>query len=290
MGIFDEIDFNNLPPWFNEECVREEIIAPLLKALGYSATNDTYKILRGFRLEHPYKQFGVTLKHISIIPDYIIQIENKNRFIVEAKAPSENITSGNHIAQAFSYASHVDVLAEKYVLCNGRELVIFSTFKKEPLYHMCFPGDETQWNTVFEMLSPLAFTKPYIFNFVLDYGLWCVKAGHSQDYIYNGSNMYINLVTKLDEESYSIFLTVKENDCSYAASFDFHKNLFKDFMAQVPTDKRELVYSKLTSQPFSYEANCKEESFPVSFSAQLTYNVFHNENEDYIPFLITSFH
>lgn len=32
MSIFENIDFNNLPEDYNEICVREEIIAPLVKA------------------------------------------------------------------------------------------------------------------------------------------------------------------------------------------------------------------------------------------------------------------
>jgi len=73
---------------FKEDSVREEIIAPILKHLGYSAFTEN-KIIRSQCLAHPYIQFGTKLEHISIIPDYVLQVGEKNTFVLDAKAPSE---------------------------------------------------------------------------------------------------------------------------------------------------------------------------------------------------------
>lgn len=44
MGIFDKIDFTNLPKNYNEHDVREDIITPLLNILGYSRFDNSNRI------------------------------------------------------------------------------------------------------------------------------------------------------------------------------------------------------------------------------------------------------
>ena len=73
MGIFDEIDFNKFPTHFREDAVREEIVMPLLNALGYSRFDEVNKIISGYRLKHPYVIIGANKEKTAIIPDYIIQ-------------------------------------------------------------------------------------------------------------------------------------------------------------------------------------------------------------------------
>ena len=46
MGIFDHINFNNLPKGFNESSVREEIVVPILNLLGYSAFDEQNCVIR----------------------------------------------------------------------------------------------------------------------------------------------------------------------------------------------------------------------------------------------------
>lgn len=78
MSIFENIDFNNLPEDYNEICVREEIIAPLLKLLGYSSSDKSKCIVREPHLKQPFTQMGTKNFKISIIPDYLIKVNGKN--------------------------------------------------------------------------------------------------------------------------------------------------------------------------------------------------------------------
>lgn len=68
-NLFGEFDFSLLDdPEFKEDAVREEIIFPILKALGYTASGEN-KIIRSKALKHPFYYFGTKKYNVNIIPD-----------------------------------------------------------------------------------------------------------------------------------------------------------------------------------------------------------------------------
>lgn len=89
-NLFDKFDFNALDdPEFNEDAVREDIIAPMLRGLGYSASGH-FRIIRSRKLDNPSVMFGTTRRKLTYIPDYLLEIEGKLRFVLDAKGcPSE---------------------------------------------------------------------------------------------------------------------------------------------------------------------------------------------------------
>jgi hypothetical protein len=58
-------------PSFKEDSVREEIIAPLLRQLGYS-TYGQFRVKRSTPLIHPYVSIGSKKRKINIYPDYLL--------------------------------------------------------------------------------------------------------------------------------------------------------------------------------------------------------------------------
>ncbi len=138
MSIFENIDFNNLPEDYNEICVREEIIAPLLKLLGYSSSDKSKCIVREPHLKQPFTQMGTKNFKISIIPDYLIKVNGKNFFIIEAKSPRESILSRKYIQQAYSYAINMEVKAKYFVLCNGKGMSIYDVNNEEESFPLNF--------------------------------------------------------------------------------------------------------------------------------------------------------
>lgn len=113
----------------NETDIREEVIAPLLRRLGYSS-GTTYDIIREQSLRYPLLSLG--RKDPKKDPelrgkaDYIMEVEKRLRWVVEAKAPQVEIGI-DEIEQAWSYANHPEVRAIYFVLCNGRTLSVYRT-------------------------------------------------------------------------------------------------------------------------------------------------------------------
>src|SRR5579872_600005 len=71
---------------FKEDSVREEIILPILHALGYSASPPN-KVIRSKGLEHPFLTVGSSTRPITLIPDYLLTVDNNFAFTLDAKAP-----------------------------------------------------------------------------------------------------------------------------------------------------------------------------------------------------------
>ena len=114
--IFGDFDFTCLSdPSFKEDAVREDIVAPLLKSIGYSATGPN-KMIRSKTLVHPYVMFGSQKRKVNIVPDYLLLVNEKPCFVLEAKSPQEEITKGDNVAQVYSYAIHPEIRAWNYGL------------------------------------------------------------------------------------------------------------------------------------------------------------------------------
>lgn len=102
---------------FVEQDVREEIIAPILRALGYRKES-MFSVIR----EVPLRIVGKLLK-----PDYSLTLWEEDFWIVEAKRPSATRGSFGYaeLRQALEYAAHPDINAALLVLCDGHAIEIF---------------------------------------------------------------------------------------------------------------------------------------------------------------------
>jgi hypothetical protein len=111
----------------NEAAVREEIIAPILRLLAYSATgrND---IRYELALAYPWNFLGRKKKtdpRLRGKADYVCRADGKVAWTVEAKG-SGPITQDD-IEQAYTYAKHAEVRAIYFCLCNGTEFFVYAT-------------------------------------------------------------------------------------------------------------------------------------------------------------------
>lgn len=105
---------------WNEITVREEILAPLLRALGYQKDTD-YDINREKHLlVHPFLMRGSERVKI----DYAVLVRRQHFWILEAKRPSSSL-DGDAIHQAYFYAIHPEVQARFFAVCDGREFRLF---------------------------------------------------------------------------------------------------------------------------------------------------------------------
>ncbi|MCX9058034.1 hypothetical protein NLN90_18545 [Citrobacter portucalensis] len=70
--MFSDFDFSLLDnKLIKEDTIREELISPLLRKLGYSISGSN-KIIRSLALDHPYVRIGTKKNNIRIIPRLFI--------------------------------------------------------------------------------------------------------------------------------------------------------------------------------------------------------------------------
>lgn len=161
-NIYKEFDFQLLnSSEFKEDAVREELINPFLKELGYRAYGHN-RIIYSKTLLHPFVKIGSKKRPINIVPDYLFEINGKYSWVLDAKAPTENIITGENVEQVYSYAIHPDINAQIFALCNGKEFIAFEKNKKEPLLFFQLSEIEKHWENIENILNPDKFTEKEI--------------------------------------------------------------------------------------------------------------------------------
>ncbi|MBK1694322.1 DNA methylase [Chromatium weissei] len=152
--LFQNFDFNQLhSPNFKEDSVREVLIVPLLTQLGYAQT----QIVRSKTLLHPFLKIGSKKRPITLIPDYLLKVENSHAWVLDAKAPTQNIQSGDHVAQVFSYSIHPEVRSTFFALCNGWAFALFRQDAPEPILYFELANTAQHWEELSAYLSPSSF-------------------------------------------------------------------------------------------------------------------------------------
>ena len=134
------------PPFetMNETDVREAILRPLLHDLGWKigtkANIRTEVILRYPKvfLGHKKEKDPDLVGRV----DYICDLIGVARWIVEAKAPSHDLSKAD-VQQAHTYASHPEVNATYFLLSNGRAFQIYQTSYIEAHINLLLRGSRS---------------------------------------------------------------------------------------------------------------------------------------------------
>ena len=144
-----------------EQDVREDIITPLLHRLGYEkgSENDIkrehYLVLR-YEREYLGRKKPSTDPQLTGKADYILEVQGKVRWVIEAKPPVSPITLDD-IEQAYSYAKHPEVRAALFCICNGHELQIFRSDRTPDsalIAKFTYDEFETRYQEIENILSP----------------------------------------------------------------------------------------------------------------------------------------
>ncbi|MGZ4035933.1 MAG: hypothetical protein ACXVPU_08650 [Bacteroidia bacterium] len=286
--LFGDFDFKILNDKnYKEDAVREDIVSPILKKLGYSASGEN-KMLRTIPLTHPFVYIGTQKRVINIIPDYLLQVKKQNVLILDAKAPNENILKSKNVEQAFSYAIHRDVRTFHYALCNGKEITVFQISKYEPILHIPIQDIDNRWDELYKAISPIALTKPHILNFNPDFGVSMLKFGASPDMNFHFVGAWVNNIAKISDDLYSIFSVISFDKDKFAASFDFPKTKFDEFFNCVPDRIKQKVRRGLTQQPYRVDFD-ETDAFELIISSHFSEFVHKGQNEDYLPLIVDKF-
>lgn len=135
---------------FTEADVREEIINPILKILGYQKGNQ-YSVDR----EKSISFLGGKRRSL----DYSLKLWEKNFWLVEAKKPRLNKSAFGYadLNQALEYAVHPEINAALIVLCDGVKLEIFDREKSlvHPIVNVVIHDITKHFDEVRKFLAPL---------------------------------------------------------------------------------------------------------------------------------------
>jgi hypothetical protein len=144
---------------------------PILQQLGYQQ----HQIVRSKILQHPFLKIGSKKRPVNLIPDYLFKIEESYTWILDAKAPNENIIQGDNIEQVYSYAIHPEIRSKFFALCNGKEFVLFRQDKEKPLLYFTMQEIKYHWKELETYLSSHSFQSGKNFQYTS-----VKKASHSK--------------------------------------------------------------------------------------------------------------
>jgi DNA modification methylase len=157
-SLFSNFDFTSLnSPDFKEDSVREDLIMPILKELGYSSQSEN-KIVRSKKVRHPFVTVGSKELPLTNFPDYLLEVDGKYAWVIDAKGPNEDIKTGKNVEQAYFYAIHPDIRVPIYALCNGKEFIAFDIHGGTLIY-FSLSEIEKHWHKLQDLLSPSAFDR-----------------------------------------------------------------------------------------------------------------------------------
>ncbi|MCL4550836.1 MAG: type I restriction enzyme HsdR N-terminal domain-containing protein [Bacteroidetes bacterium] len=151
--LFGKLNFSKLSsnPDFKEDSVREVIILPILKELGYEQKN----IVRSKTLQHPFLKIGSNKRiPIKLMPDYVLKVDKTFAWVLDAKGVDEKVIDDEHIAQVYSYAVHPEINSIYFAICNGLE---FALYRKDsynvPVLFFRIEEIDENWATIKRFLS-----------------------------------------------------------------------------------------------------------------------------------------
>ena len=277
--MFESFDFAALDdPSFKEDAVREEIIAPILRKIGYRPTGEI-RVERSKTLIHPFVMIGSKKNSVNIVPDYTLFLDAKALMILDAKAPSEKITQSKHVEQAYSYAIHSEVRCDHYGLCNGRELIIYTIRQWEPLFHIDICEVDRRWEDVYKALHPQYLQMPELREFMSDFGLHATMAGIKQETLLLFADCPLQHIMKVRDDLYTAAASLADSEREYCMSFDFDSQLLEEILQGIPKNFSQSLLAQLSQQPFQAFVEGK---ISIAFSGHLG-NITIGAYEKFVP-------
>ncbi|MBG1269282.1 type I restriction enzyme HsdR N-terminal domain-containing protein [Nostoc sp. WHI] len=286
--FFRDFDFKLLnSPDFKEDSVREELITPLLHALGYQAQGE-FQIIRSKSLLHPFVMIGSKKHKVNIVPDYLLRIKNKFAWVLDAKRPDQNITNSVNCEQVYSYAIHPEIRVDLYALCNGHELVVFHISHIEPIFRVALQDIVNKWPQVEKLLSPYTVFsyRPRPKKLYPDYGIYLYKLGYTdQEIAYLFYEIPIDHIVRVDDQTLSILINLVPDGVEFALSFDFDFENLIELVNLAPQSQRFGILDGLRRQP--YQVNIVP-PFAVNIEAYLG-SLTKTKFEDIMPMIVKKF-
>lgn len=194
---------------FSEADVREEIINPIVKILGYSKGE-----FSSVDREKHVRFLGKTSKYL----DYSCTVFKENFWIIEAKKPLRKEHFGyKEFSQALEYSIHPEINASIIVLCDGLKIELFDRDEnvESPLIFFKISDLVQNFDNLRKILSPIN-----IWFFYKRKVLKAIDKAFENEFNQTRLNEFFDLVDRrFDSKRGQIlknFQTVKFEDKNYA--------------------------------------------------------------------------
>lgn len=273
-------------PGFKEDSVREEIITPILKAMGYSLDKPN-RIIRSKALLHPFVSIGSQSKKINIIPDYLLEVNDRPGWILDAKSPSEDIKKSKHVEQAYSYAIHPEVRCDFYGLCNGKEFSLYSIFKTEPLLFIPIVSLPAYWENLLKFVSPKNVFNGQPFKLAKDLGLHLERLGFDSFESLIFPQVPISSIAQLENNMFTISGCVKTEVGNYVVTFDFGLKEFESLSQFIP--QRAIDILSIRSEGGRSVVQFGDAVFKIDIDCKVGTKKEENEDEIFLPLIVNDF-
>ena len=238
---------------------------------------------------------GSRKAEVHIVPDYLLQFAGQNFWVLEAKAPTENVEKGKNVEQAFSYAIHKDIRVKLYALCNGRKFVLFHVSKWPPVFQ-CEIEQLHDWLPVLEEhvgVKNRSATNPDR-TLAPDFGLYLLKSGLSRDNTGQKiqqifPDLPLISIAKLEEAKYCINAILYDFDGNkLMLTADFGSEKYQQLLSAIDENTRNKVKTALCMQPFFIHFE-RPSDCQVGMDSQVGDVVLSNQDENYCPLEVERF-
>ncbi len=286
--LYKTFDFTLLDAnHYTEESVREDLISPLIRALGYSNSGNT-AIIRNFGLKHPFVTIGSTSRPIRVIPDYLMKVAGQPAWVLEAKSPREDIKDSKHTQQAYSYAIHPEIRVNYFGLCNGKELIIYQISEYQPMFHIPLRTINTVFSLIKELLSPETVFKDHQFKPAKDLGLHFKRLGLKQFESIILLQLQLLVLIKYDDNLYSFSSPIAQDAYTYMGTFDFDDNTVGQLEPLLGSKKMEIIKRRVIDKWVQFHL---DEVLLINCRVTLpeTDNLIENDKEIFLPLRVTEF-
>jgi hypothetical protein len=279
--MFDNFDPSLLDdPEFKEDSVREEIVVPILKRLGYTASGPE-KIVRSKALVHPFVMIGSKKYPVNIIPDYLLYSEDRPALVLDAKRPDADLVKSKHAEQAYSYAIHPDVRVRFYALCNGRQLVAYDIYGIAPVFVIDFADIDRNWDVIASVLSPKNVAFAVERNFDPDFGTAVFKMGCQPGFQWLFPFAKFQNFARIDENLFTMTAILPITGVNHLASFDAEKDTFMKILASTDEGNRDDLLKSLVPGRMVFSKR------PVFASLDtIIGNPTHGQHDVFVPFIV----
>jgi hypothetical protein len=284
LGDFDFSHLNNSE--FKEDAVREEIILPIIKGLGYGP-GKPHQIIRSRALLHPYVSIGSKKHPVNIIPDYLFEVEGRPAWILDAKAPGEDLKKSKHVEQAYSYAIHSEVRVEYYALCNGHNFVLYHISKNEPILDISLQAISLFWGDVKRILAPANVFSGNQLKINKDFGLHLERLGFSQVENMFFPEVPITHIGQLDPNLFTTSTAVISEGETYLVSFDFDLLTFQQLNGKIPKKAFEELLIRETGS--RKNISFPDQAYLLNLECTVGKKLEENANEIFRPLWVNRF-